>query len=139
MTDAETRAIETRIDFTLFDRSYWASPRWREATRCKLIAVSRAKEDVPEDRVEITPAEAATCGDIWEHRRFCSDLRLVPMLLNACDKRGWEVIVSYGPWGTNPWRVHLTFGQRFVRISSSLPEALCLAIIAVLDAIEEEA
>ena len=139
MNDQETLAIETRIDATLFRRRYWVLSAKNESV-WKIGALAREADDrAPEGCVEITPTEAAT----WErgiacHREFLSDWSLLKMLTDECAKLGWEVDVRY--WRGGDWTVglHVATGWENSRTGTgkSQPEALSLAIVAVLDATE---
>lgn len=138
MTTIEQRAAETFLDSELFGRRYWAS-LW-ESTQPKLIAVARDSDDVPSNRVEITPAEAATYRDIWNHNAYCSDWSLIPVLMAECEKRGWYSDTWHSTPLPDKWSVEFVFSDepddRWRRRgrADTLPMALCLAIIAVLDA-----
>lgn len=140
----ENRAIETRIGAALFGYRYWAALEWRKSDPQRVIVVCRTKEDVPEGRVEITPAEAATCGDLWGHSEFCSDWSLVPELLDACSDRGWRITMGFNHDCDAPWHVELMWsrgggallaGMR-LEYGKTPSEILCLAIIGVLDETE---
>ncbi len=136
------RAIETRIDATLFGQRYWSPPKHPKWGGKIVNVLSYSAEAEPSDHVEITPAEAATYSWIFHHREYCSDWSLIDRLVTECEKRGWDFCAYHDLPSDEPWAVKLLFrngpGEQWVRFrrGDSLPRALCRAIVAVLDATE---
>ena len=144
MNDQETLAIETRIDATLFRRRYWGWSGLAPHERRKVSALTSSSLTKRVGCDELSPDDASKwSGGIWNHHKFLSDWSLLEMLTDKCVEKDWPMHVYPHPWGpTGEWQVELNFrgpsghGDYRVGKGKSLPEALSLAIVAVLDATE---
>ncbi len=74
---------------------------------------------------------------------YATDWNAIPKLVEQCERRGWEIQQEYTRTGREPWFVLLVFDDGGVEYNAceahadTLPRALCRAIVAVLDALEE--
>ncbi len=74
---------------------------------------------------------------------YARDWNAIPRLIEQCVKRDWGLELEYTPTVSESWFVFLQFDDGSDEYNAceaygnSLPEALCRAIVAVLDALEE--
>ena len=75
--------------------------------------------------------------------KYSSDWSAIPKLVEACEQRGWHFSAWHDNTRVESWSVKLIFangpGGLWIRRGhgDGLPLALCRAIVAVLDALEE--